>query len=99
MTHSDLFDAEKYLFAEFSMGSDAEAFLESEIGRYVLGIAQQEIQENVNKLLDENVHFCKDESVKRAQRARDAIQWLLSAVSAGQEAERKLRDLDAEEGV
>jgi len=99
LIHSDLFDAEKYLFAEFKMGSDAEAFLESDIGRYVLGIAQQEIQENVNKLLDEDVHVCKDDSIKRAQRARDAIQWLLSAVSAGQEAENKLKDMDAEEGV
>jgi len=96
MTHSDLFDAEKYLFAEFELGGEVEDFLKSAVGRYVLGVATQEIQEAVSNMLDEHTYAAE---LRKAQRARDAVRWLIEAVQAAKAAELKLRQLDDEAPV
>ena len=34
-------EAERFLFAEFTIGADVEDFLRTETGRYLQGVAQQ----------------------------------------------------------
>ncbi len=77
------------LLAEAVLGRDAEDFLRSELGRYLLGRFEQEEREALEALCD----MCptSPEEIRKHQnavwRARHAKQWLVDLVSAGQHAE------------
>ncbi|WP_020409812.1 hypothetical protein [Hahella ganghwensis] len=102
MTHSEpheLFDSEKYLFAEFRLGCDVEDFLKTDVGRYIVGVAKQEIQESITELLNGQTHAPNESALYKARRAKDAVHWLLQAVERAKVAETQLRDMDNEEGL
>jgi predicted unusual protein kinase regulating ubiquinone biosynthesis (AarF/ABC1/UbiB family) len=94
MIHSNLYDTEKFLFAQFDLGTEAQNFLNSRVGKYLVGCAVQDIEQCFEAFLNSSMVTHQ----KDAQRARDAINWIIEAINAGEEAEFKLREMDAEEG-
>lgn len=96
MTPSSLYDSEKFLFAAFDLGEEAKAFLNSNIGKYLAGVAKQEIEGCFDAFLNHPAEV--EQLQKNAQRARDAMTWILEAINEGAASEFKLKELDAEEG-
>jgi len=94
MTPSSLYDSEKFLFAQFDLGNEAQNFLNSNIGKYLVGCAKQDIEQCFESFL----HSPDVNHQQNAQRAHAAITWIIETINAGEEAEFKLRELDAEEG-
>ena len=90
-------ESERFLFAEFKVGADLEDFLRSDTGRYLQGVACQEIGTAIRTFLNHDLSRNAD-LVARAQisanRARDAFRWMLEAVQSGRAAEFHLRQLD-----
>jgi hypothetical protein len=85
---------ENTLFAEAALGRDAEDFLKSDIGRYILGRAEQEIQEAQDKLA--LVSPWRRNRIRQLQndiwRAKSVRGWLAELVGAGKQAEAILED-------
>ncbi|RZO82982.1 MAG: hypothetical protein EVA65_15680 [Oceanococcus sp.] len=87
------------LFKEAKTGIEAERFLESRVGRHVRDKAVRAYNDYVNASLDatggpnERVEKLRME----AQRARDALNWLVGAVVAGEQAQKMLLERDAHE--
>lgn len=77
------------LFAEAALGRDVEEFISSDVGRYLIGRCQQEIQDAQEKLAI--VSPWRRNRIKQLQneiwRARSVIGWLQEIVSAGKQAE------------
>lgn len=76
------------LLAEAILGKDAEEFLSSELGRYLIGRAEQEEQEALNELAivsADNPSAVRELQAK-AWRARSVKGWLAELVSAGRSA-------------
>jgi len=84
------------LFAEAMIGRDAEEFLKSDIGNYLLGCADQEIDEAMHEL--KNVHPWRTRKIKELQnkiwRAESFKQWLAELIIRGQQA---LQNLESDE--
>jgi hypothetical protein len=95
LTHSDLFDDDRVLFAQFQIGGEAEDFLRTDLGKYLQGVAKQEIENSLLQMLSMDSPCV--ELHKKAQRARDAMQWIAEAINAGEAAEMQLREKDAHE--
>ena len=77
------------LWAEAILGKDAEAFLASDIGRYLIGRAKQDENEALAGLLD--VKATNTEEIQNLQakawRARSFKGWLIGLIEAGRTAE------------
>jgi uncharacterized protein YbjT (DUF2867 family) len=86
------------LLAEAILGRDAEEFLASELGRYLVGRAEQEEREAVEQLA--RVSSWRRRRIRELQddiwRARSVRQWLAEMVSAGRAAEPLLEQMRAE---
>lgn len=87
------------LWAEAALGREAEEFLSSEIGRYIVGRCEQEIQEAQDALA--TVSPWRRNRIKQLQneiwRARSVRQWVAELVIQGREAEKQLeQDRDEE---
>lgn len=82
------------LFAEAILGKDAEEFLNSDVGKYLLGCAQQEIEEAQDLL--STVSPWRRNRIKQLQnqiwRAKSVRQWLIEVIQAGQQAQTMLED-------
>lgn len=90
-------EAERFLFAEFTIGADVEDFLRTETGRYLQGVAQQEIGEAIRTFLNSNPRRSADQVAQAhasATQARQAFQWMLEAIQSGRAAEFRLREMD-----
>lgn len=85
--------------AEAILGRDAEEFLNSELGRYLLGRAQEEEQEALDKLA--RISSWRRNRIKELQaevwRARSVRLWLAEIIQAGRQAETQLQDQTEEE--
>lgn len=90
-------ESERFLFASFTVGSEVEHFLKTDTGRYLQGMAEQEIGEAVRAFLDHDLERNRDLVAKaqvKAMRARQSFHWMLEAVEQAKAAEYQLRELD-----
>lgn len=82
------------LLAEAMLGQDAQDFLNSDIGRYLVGMAEQEEQEAIDLL--SRVSPWRRRRIAELQnqiwRARTVKGWLVAMVTAGKAAEHALED-------
>lgn len=97
MTHSEYFEDDKVLFAQFQLGCAAEEFLQTDLGKYLKGVAKQEIEESLLEMLKQDqpcpaLH-------KKAQRAKDAMAWIVETIEMAKAAEYQLREKDSLEGL
>ncbi|MBF0109267.1 MAG: hypothetical protein HQL76_08835 [Magnetococcales bacterium] len=92
-------DSRRIWLAEVDLGLQCQKFFTSDVGRYLLGRAAQEIQEARDLL--EQVHHEETGSVRQLQnriwRARSFITWIDEAIRDGEEAEINLNGLTLEE--
>jgi len=81
---------EDQLIAEAIMGDEAKKFLEGDLGRYMKGVADQEVEEAIIDLQDTDPTDTKKvwEIKNRIWRARNFSTWLLELVQRGEEALR-----------
>lgn len=86
------------LWAEAVLGRDAQEFLESDIGRYLIGRCNQEIAEAQDKL--SMVSPWRRNRIRQLQnevwRAKSVKDWLVELVTAGTQAEAVLDELERE---
>ncbi|WP_282460103.1 hypothetical protein [Mycoplasmopsis arginini] len=82
----------KELFAEAILGKDAEEFINSELGRFLIGRADQEIEEAVNEL--KICYSWRTRKIKDLQnriwRAESFQNWLGELVIRGRQAMTQL---------
>ncbi|HIJ83832.1 MAG: hypothetical protein HW380_210 [Magnetococcales bacterium] len=92
-------DSRRLWLAEVDLGLQCQRFFNSDVGRYLLGRAAQEIQEARDLL--EQVHHEETGNVRQLQnriwRARSFITWIDEAIRDGEEAEINLSGLTLEE--
>ena len=84
------------LWAEAALGKDAEEFLASDLGRYIIGRMDQEIADAQDKL--STVSPWRRNRIRQLQneiwRARSVRDWLVDLVTAGQQAEAILGETE-----
>ncbi len=87
------------LWAEAVLGKDAEEFLRTDLGRYLVGRASQEEQEAIDKLA--SVASWRRNRIRELQneiwRARSVKGWLAEIVQTGKQAEMQLEEAQAED--
>ena len=87
--------AEQTLIAEAVLGRDAQEFLASEIGRYLLGRAQMDEREAMEALV--SVKWWRRRRIielqSRIYRARSVRSWLAEIITDGRQAESVLEEL------
>jgi len=80
------------LFAEAILGRDAEDFIQSDIGQYLIGCAEQEAQEAMEKL--KHVFPWRRRKIVELQnriwRAESIQSWLAEIVIKGKQATQQL---------
>ena len=80
------------LYAEAVLGQDAEEFIQSEIGRYIIGCAEQEAQEAILQL--KTVYPWRRRKITELQnriyRAESIQSWLGELVIIGKQALQQL---------
>ena len=86
---------EQTLIAEAVLGRDAQEFLASEIGRYLLGRAQMDEREALESLV--SVKWWRRRRIielqSRIYRARSVRSWLAEIITDGRQAESVLEEL------
>ena len=86
---------EQTLIAEAVLGRDAQEFLASEIGRYLLGRAQIDEREAMEALV--SVKWWRRRRIielqSRIYRARSVRSWLAEIITDGRQAESVLEEL------
>jgi len=86
---------EQTLIAEAVLGRDAQEFLASEIGRYLLGRAQMDEREAMESLV--SVKWWRRRRIielqSRIYRARSVRSWLAEIITDGRQAESVLEEL------
>lgn len=86
---------EQTLIAEAVLGRDAQEFLASEIGRYLLGRAQMDEREAMEALV--SVKWWRRRRIielqSRIYRARSVRGWLAEIITDGRQAESVLEEL------
>lgn len=86
---------EQTLIAEAVLGRDAQEFLASEIGRYLLGRAQMDEREAMEALV--SVKWWRRRRIielqSRIYRARSVRNWLAEIITDGRQAESVLEEL------
>lgn len=87
------------LLAEAVLGKDAQEFLASELGRYLIGCAKEEIDEAQEALAA--VSPWRRNRIRQLQnqvwRAKSVTKWLAEVINAGKTAEAVLQDTYDEE--
>jgi hypothetical protein len=82
------------LWAEASLGRDADEFISSDIGRYLLGRCEQDIQDAIEKL--SVVSPWRRNRIRQLQneiwRAQSVKGWIQELITAGRQAETILND-------
>jgi hypothetical protein len=87
---------ENRLLGEAQLGIEAEAFMRSQIGRYLVQRAQNEIEEETALLIDADPDDIKTgrDIRNRIERCRMFLTWMTEAVNVGRKAHEELRELD-----
>jgi hypothetical protein len=82
------------LYAEAMLGQDAEEFLNSDIGKFLIGCADQEIQEAMEQL--KNCHPWRTRKIRELQnkiwRAESVQVWLAELITRGRQAIQQLEE-------
>lgn len=82
------------LYAEAILGKDAEEFVQSELGQFVIGRADQEIAEAMHEL--KNCHPWRTRKIKELQnriwRAEQFQGWLAELITRGRQAISQLEE-------
>jgi hypothetical protein len=82
------------LLKQAQLGIEAEAFLSTDLGRYLLDKADQELEDAQNKFLEllpnDSAGLLQLQS--QAKRAINFKSWLSEAISTGIYAEQELKD-------
>ena len=85
---------DKELLAEAMIGRDAEDFIESDIGRYIIGCAEQESHEATEQL--KRVYPWRRRKIQELQnkiyRAESIQSWLAELVISGKQALQSLEN-------
>ena len=79
--------------AAIVMGDDAEQFFKTDLGRYVLGVAEQEIHAELTNLMSippEQTDRIR-QSQTRIERVRLAIQWLNEVIAIGRQEQERIQ--------
>jgi hypothetical protein len=84
----------KELYAEAVLGQDAEEFIASELGRFIVGRAEQEVAEAMEQL--KTCHPWRTRKIKDLQnqiwRAESVQNWLAELVVRGRQALSQLEE-------
>lgn len=86
------------LLQQIDLGFQVEAFLQSDIGRYLIQRAEAQVEESV-ELLKQAVpeDFASIRSIQHDIRVAESIQyWLADAIQAGMNAQAELHDNQGE---
>lgn len=87
-----------FLLAEAVLGRDAEEFARSELGRFILGRCDAEIDEAQEEL--STVAWWRRRRIillqNKVWRARSMKRWLVELIQNGRGAEASLEEMDAE---
>ena len=91
----ELGEEARELFQTAILGKDAADFFKTEIGQYVIGRAQIEIEQAKNDLVEANPYNEQDimklqSAIRTAQKA---IRWLNDAIKAGEGAEHNIQTM------
>ena len=82
------------LLAEAMIGKDAEDFIESDIGRYIIGCAEQEVHEAMDQL--KRVYPWRRRKIQELQnkiyRAESIQSWLAELIVSGKQALQSLEN-------
>lgn len=85
--------------AEADMGRQAREFAESDVGRYIIGCAQQEIADAQEKL-ERTMPWRRrriQELQNQAWRARTLLAWIRGLIESGKAAEDALHEGEGED--
>lgn len=79
---------------QIGIGADAEAFVLSPLGKYLIGRSERELEQAVNELKYVQPHDTHTitELQFRIRVAESVPQWLADAIQEGQHAENQLRE-------
>ena len=84
------------LFAEAILGRDAEDFVQSDIGKYLIGCAEQEAQEAMEQL--KHVYSWRRRKIMELQnkiwRAESVQSWIAEIIIKGKQAIQQLEGED-----
>ena len=84
------------LFAEAILGRDAEEFIQSDIGKYLIGCAEQEAQEAMEEL--KHVYSWRRRKITELQnkiwRAESVQSWIAEIIIKGKQATQQLEGED-----
>jgi hypothetical protein len=90
---------EQILFAEVALSIEAEQFLNTDLGRYLIARSEEDIEDAKDKLA--TVPYWRKRKIIKLQNeiavASKALQWMAEVLTQGQNAEVHLRGMDAEE--
>jgi hypothetical protein len=84
--------------AEVELGVEVEKFFKSNLGKYIIGVSEQEAQEAADELKE----VAPNDTGKiielqiKAQTAEKAVKWLAEAVLRGRQAEHAIYEMEAE---
>jgi hypothetical protein len=85
---------DRQLIAEAIMGKDAEEFLHSDLGKYLIGCAEQEAQDAMNELA--RVYPWRRKRIQTLQnqiwRAQSIQSWLAELIIRGNQAKQALEE-------
>ena len=88
--------SDELMMAEAMLGRDAQEFISSDIGRFLIGRCEQEIADARNKL--DTVSPWRRNRIRQLQneiwRAKSMQSWLIELIQAGKQAEQMLDEQD-----
>jgi len=88
---SDLFDTAK-------LGIDAERFISSDVGKYIIAKAEHDANEAINKM--KTVNTADSDAVSKIQSdlliPDKIINWLSEVINEGQACEYQLREIESQ---
>lgn len=100
MTQREFPEEIKLLLAEVELGLDVEKFLESKVGRYLVGRALYEAEAATEQLKTADPEDAKQ--IRRLQneiyRSNQVVEWLKEAMLAGRNAEEQIHQIEAQSG-
>jgi len=95
-----LSEVNKELIAAYEMGKAAEEFLKSELGRYLVGCADQEEKEAIEELLASSLRPREEKEIRgKVWRARSFKGWIAGLINEKENALDIIESRDNEDLV
>lgn len=89
---------EQQLEALVSIGVEAKRFIESELGKYVMGCARQEIEELTEELKDTDTPLDRTTALRQEIKTREkAVEWLAESIQQADMAYQQLETANSED--